>query len=54
MLGDNFLAYVDGVLVGEFTDSTFPTGKVGFYATTYDEQEFAVFFDDFTVWPIVY
>jgi hypothetical protein len=54
MLGNTFMAYVDGVLIGEFTDNTFAAGFVGFYAVTYDQPEFAVFFDDFTVWPIVY
>jgi hypothetical protein len=54
MLGNTFMAFVDGVPVGEFTDNTFATGYLGFYVRTFDEPNFAVFFDDFLVWPIVY
>ncbi len=54
MLDDSFVAYVDGVEVGEFTDSTFATGKVGFYVGTFDATNFAVYFDQFAVWGLVY
>jgi hypothetical protein len=54
MVGDAFAAYVDGVEVGEFTDSRFATGQVGFYVSTSDENDFAVYFDEFAVWGIVY
>ncbi len=54
MLDDTFLAFVDGIAVGEFTDGTFATGKVGLYGGTFDAREFAVYFDDFAVWGLVY
>jgi len=54
MVGNYFTGYVDGVQVGEFTDGTFATGKAGFYVETFDETDFAVFFDYFSVWQIVY
>ena len=55
MVGDSFTAYVDGVQIGEFTDSTFATGKVGFYVGTFENtSDFAVYFDEFAVWGIVY
>ena len=55
MVGNAFVAYVDGVEIGEFTDSRFATGTVGFYAATFDNSnDFAVYFDEFTVWGIVY
>ena len=54
MVGDSFTGYVDGVQVGEFTDGTFTTGKAGFYVETFDATDFAVFFDYFAVWRIVY
>jgi len=54
MMGDSFGAWVDGVEVGEFTDGTFATGKVGFQVATGQSDEFAVYFDDFSVWQIVY
>ncbi|MFH0915104.1 MAG: S-layer homology domain-containing protein [bacterium] len=52
MVGDSFLAWVDDMYVGEFTDSTFATGKVGFYVGTFDASDFSVWFDDFALWPI--
>jgi hypothetical protein len=54
MVGDSVLAWVDDVYVGEFVDSTFTAGKVGFYVGTFDASDFTVWFDDFTLWPIIY
>jgi hypothetical protein len=54
MVGDSFAAWVDGIEVGEFTDGTFATGKVGFYVATGQWDEFDVYFDDFAVYGIVY
>ncbi len=54
MVGNNFAAWVDDTFVGEFTDYSFPSGMLGFYISTYDAPEFTVYFDDFTVWPIIY
>jgi hypothetical protein len=54
MLGDSFQAWVDDIYIGDFTDSTFATGKVGFYVGTFDSTNFATFFDEFAVWRLVY
>jgi len=54
MVGDSFTAWVDNTYVGEFIDSTFPTGMVGFYVGTFDDSNFTAYFDDFALWPIIY
>jgi len=54
MVGNNFAAWVDDTFVGEFTDHSFPSGMLGYYVSTYDAPEFTAYFDDFTVWPIIY
>lgn len=54
MVGSNFAAWVDDTFVGEFTDYSFPSGKLGFYVSTYDAADFTAYFDEFTVWPIIY
>jgi len=54
MVGSNTFAYVDDVYVGEFTDTTFAQGKLGFYVGTFDTPDLTTYFDDFAVWGIVY
>lgn len=54
MMEDSFVAYVDDVGIGPVYDSTFASGKTGFYAGTFDSKNFYVNFDDYGIWPIYY
>ncbi len=55
MLGDQLIGYVDGVEVGPVTDTRFASGKVGFAAGTFtNQQDVTVYFDDLSVWRVVY
>lgn len=50
MKGDRFGLYVNGVLVGEVKDSTYPTGWFGVYVGPRDTKEFSVQIDRMVYW----
>ena len=55
MVGNSFTAYVDGVQVGEFTDSRLPHGQIGILGVDVRRDRISrCYFDLFAVWQIVY
>ena len=50
--GDKFTFYVNDIKLGDCTDNSFASGKIGLEAGTYDTANVHVSFDNFKVWAI--
>ncbi len=50
--GDLFTFYVNGEYLGEYRDSTFPSGDIGLLAGTIEEAPVHIAFDNIKVWAL--
>ncbi|MBI3242381.1 MAG: hypothetical protein HYZ49_08820 [Chloroflexi bacterium] len=46
---DQFEFYVNGVLLGQLTDANLPVGRIGLFASTFDDPNTQVAFDDLKI-----